>query len=229
MITIIHGDDIASSRNYLQTIKEKFPESRTIAGPAVDLTLLAQLFDSDNLFTTTKTVIIEELLTKKKQASEFSYLLEAINKHSADNAIYLWESKEVAKTIVNKFPGAQNQLYKLPQSLFQFLDSISPKNKKQALVLFHKTIITTEQELIFYMLIRHFRLMLALYDSEAAIDEVKRMSPWQKDKIKRQAALFSKEELSEAMQQLHIIDFEQKTGATPSALSASIDIFLLNL
>lgn len=229
MITVIHGDDIASSRIFFQRVKEKTPDRRTIAGSSVDMTQLAQLFDSENLFASSQTIFIEELLTKKKQSGDFEALLAFLNKHSYDNTIYLWEGKEVAKTILNKLKNVASHPYKLPQSLFQFLDSISPKNKQQALQLFHKTIVTAEQEVVFFMLIRHVRLMLALCDKEAQIDEVKRMASWQKSKIKKQAATFSKTGLGNALQQLHKIDYDHKTGATPMSLSASIDIFLMSL
>jgi DNA polymerase III delta subunit len=229
MIIVIHGDDIASSRKYLQSIKEKSSESKTIFGSAIDMTTLAQLFESDNLFTPSQTFFIEELLTKKKQAGDLDALLAYINKQASEHEIYLWESKEVGRTMLNKLPNAKNLSYKLPQSLFQFLDSLSPHNKNVTLKLFHHTLNTTEPELVFFMLTRHFRLMLGVYDNETHIDEVKKMAPWQMTKIKKQASQFTKEALATAMRALHAIDLEQKTGTAPLSLSASIDIFLMNL
>lgn len=229
MMYVIHGDDIASSRKYLQNMRDKSQGSKTLLASSIDMTALVQLFESDNLFSESSTFFIEDLLTKKKQASDLEAILKYLSIHAKENDIYLWEGKEVGKAILKRLPNATNLPHKLPQSMFQFLDSLSPKNKSQSLLLFHKTIATAEPELVFFMLIRHFRLMLALYDTEAQIDEVKRMAPWQKSKLKKQAVTFSKERLAVALSELHKIDFEQKTGATPMPFSASIDIFLMNL
>jgi DNA polymerase III delta subunit len=229
MITVIHGDDTASSRGLLHSLKEKSPDSPVLKGSSVDLTSLAQLFESDNLFGSSTTIFIEDLLTSKKQSSDQDAILSYLNKHSEENIIYIWEGKEVTKTVLNKLQHVASRLYKLPQSLFQFLDSISPQSKKGSLLLFHRTIATAEPELVFFMLIRHFRLLLALSKEEAAIDEVKRMSPWQKTKIKKQAASFSQEALKKHHRQLHEIDHSHKTGASPYPLSTSIDIFLMSL
>jgi DNA polymerase III delta subunit len=229
MITVIHGDDTASSRNLLHNLKEKSPDSRVLTGSAVDLTTLTQLFESESLFSASKTVFIEELLTQKKQSADLEAILQYLNRHAGEHTLYLWENKEVTKTILNKLKNVDSRLYKLPQSLFQYLDSISPTDKSRALQLFHKTIATAEPELVFFMLIRHFRLLLALSGDDAPIDEVKRMQPWQKNKIKKQASAFSGAALKKHYQILHEIDRSHKTGTSPLSLSASIDIFLMSL
>jgi DNA polymerase III delta subunit len=228
MITIIHGEDTASSRNYLAEYRQRVTNLVTFDAATVTLTDLAQVLEGGGLFSTDKSVLIEQLFTKKKKSDELDAIVSYLTKQS-DADIVSWEGKELLPSLLKKFPKATVHSYKLPSSLFQFVDSLTPGNTTQSLQLFHTTLTTADPEMIFAMLIRQFRLLLAVAESTADIDEMKRLAPWQQQKLTKQAKTFSTKQLRLLYTQLAEIDLSQKTGAAAQSLTATIDIFLLDL
>ena len=107
------------------------------------------------------------------------------------------------------------------------MDSLKPNNS-QSVVLFHVCLKTTEPEIMFSMIVRQFRIMLAL-SLNSSIDEIKRLAPWQKSKILSQATSFGNKKLTKNLKKLYEIDKNQKTGKTSLSLEKNIDIFLLEI
>jgi len=247
MITIIHGDDTAKSRKFFFDEKERYKDSVLLDGEKITLTDLTQIFEGGGLFSEMKTVFIEQFFNRKKKKEEFALFATYLQKQSS-NTIFLWEGKELDRGALASFKTAVPRVFKLPQTLFLFLDSIRPGNGKQLIVLFHQTIAVTEAEMVFFMLVRQVRLLLAVNpsqpplvrgggsfspldkgESEGVIDELKRLAPWQKSKLEKQAELFGKEKLQEFYAKLFAIEVAQKTGGLASPLSATIDFLLLEI
>ncbi len=229
MITIIHGDDTAKSRKFFFDEKERHNDAVLLDGEKITLTDLTQIFEGGGLFSEMKTVFIEQFFNRKKKKEEFA-LFVAYLQNQSSNAIFFWEGKELDRGALASFKTATPRVFKLPQTLFLFLDSIRPGNGKQLIALFHQTIAVTEAEMVFFMLIRQIRLLLALSEpSEEQIDELKRLAPWQKSKLEKQAGLFGKEKLQLFYAKLFAIEVGQKTGGLASPLSAAIDFLLLEI
>lgn len=113
--------------------------------------------------------------------------------------------------------------------MFAFLENIRPKNTK-TIELFHKALETNEADLLFHMLVRQFRLLLAVSTEDSnPIDEVKRMAPWQKSRLTSQARNFSQRQLATSLKKLFVIDLNHKTGKETMPISITIDFFLLAL
>ncbi|MBI4096664.1 MAG: hypothetical protein HY425_03010 [Candidatus Levybacteria bacterium] len=232
MITIIHGDNIAQSRNYFLDLKSKQKEAISFDGSKITITDLAQNIEGSGLFSDTKTLFIEDFLTKaKKKDKAVKEILDFIAKNSKESAFVFWESKEIAKRDLSFFKNAISKVFKLPKNIFLFLDSLRPNNAKQLLNLFHQALDNgIEPELILFMLQRQFRLLLALSDpGEEAIDEVSRLAPWQMEKLERQAQLFNAAQLKNIYDKLYEIELGQKTGRLNLSLTQSIDFFLLEI
>ncbi len=229
MITVIHGDDIASSRNYFIQQKEKAKDSFIFEGENVSLTALVQIFEGGGLFGEEQTLFVEELLSKKKAGKELDEITSYLNKQKISD-IFLWESKEITKKQLQVFPKAIQKLFKFPQSIFTFLDNIRPDNQTQIVAYFHQTLSTSEAEFVLYMLVRQFRLLLAVKEKTGeTIDEAVRLVPWQKSKLERQASLFTEKQLKIIYKRLFEIDLAQKTGMLSQPLSHAIDFFLLEI
>jgi len=227
MITVIHGEDLSSSRQYYLDQKEKSKNKVEFLGTKLSLAELMQSMSGGSLFNDEKSIFIENLLGNKK-TSDTKEIIDYIKQNHKDFDIYFWENTELSKTIISQFKTQTIKLFKLPQNLFTFLDSIKPKNKKNP-VAFHKALENSNEELISYLLVRQFRLMLSLFLEKNDIDEVKRLAPWQKDKIKSQANLFKDEILIKSLKDLHKIDYLQKSGLSNLSLIQAIDIFLLEI
>lgn len=230
MITIIHGDDTANSRKYFIQLRQETLNSVSFEAENLSLTQLMQSVEGGGLFSDEKKIFIENFFSKKKTGKEADEILSYL-KSASKVEVFFWEEKEVSKKNLNYFSGAVVKTFKLPKTLFLFLDSIKPNNKQLLINLFHETLKNVEPELIFYMLFRQFRFLLALNNetSNEEIDEIKKMASWQKSKLIKQTGFFSFEELKKIYQALYKIDLEQKTGKSATSIIQSLDFFLLEI
>ncbi len=230
MLTIIHGDDTASSRKYFSDQKNSHSEVIALDGEKVTLTDLKQVFEGGGLFSVTKNVFIEHLFGKKKKSSDYAVITTYLQTNASSHNIFLWEGKEIDRSTLSPFKSASVKVFKLPQTLFLFLDSVKPGSSKTLISLFHKTLETSEMEMVFFMLVRQIRILLAMVEkSTEEIDEVKRLAPWQKSKLQKQTASFEKSQLREIYKKLFRIEIGLKTGTLPNPLISSIDFLLLEI
>jgi len=231
MITIIHGEDIVSSRRFFIDERKKSLHPITFSGDNLNLTDIAQAVEGNSLFDIVNKEIFIEDLFSKKQSQEFSGIVSYLQKHSRNVNIKIWESKELSKTQISLFKNANIKHFFLPKALFAFLNELKPNNSKKMIGFFHKTLESLECELIFFMIIRQFRLFLAIQEKplENQIDEIKRMAPWQKSRLGSQAKLFSKDELKEIFGKVLEIEISQKSGTNILSLPQAIDFLLLSI
>jgi DNA polymerase III delta subunit, C-terminal domain len=230
MLMLVHGDDVASSRKFFLQQQEQFPGAVSWEGDKITFTDLAQIFAGGGLFTEEKYVFIEQFITKQKKRSDYKELITALEGYGREHTIVLWENKELDRGTLMAFSSATIRPFKLPQTLFVLLDSLRPNNGEKLVTLFHQTIETTEVEMVFFMLVRQVRLLLALnYKGESSIEEVKRMQPWQKNKLEQQAVLFGSEQLQTLYKQLFEVERKQKTGNLSVPLVQTIDFLLLTI
>lgn len=238
MITIIHGDDMATSRKYLQKQKENIKEFVVLEAEAT-LSDFAQNIEGSALFNNTKAIFIEDFLSKGGKIDiSVKEIIEFVNKHEKDVKLFFWERKEISKKILSLFKNAVVKTFKIPQAIFLFLDSLKPDIGAKAVDLFHQALQASEPEILLFMLVRQFRLLI-VFRSEIPlrgtpengnqIDEVKRLASWQESKFKRQASYFSKEQLKTIYKKLYEIDIAQKTGNSPLSLIQSIDFLLIDI
>lgn len=228
MITIIHGDDITTSRMYFFEEKKKYPDSVLIDGGTIDATSLSQQLSSSGFFQEASPLFITDFFGKKKAGKELDGLIKLFSE--SKQTVFFWEAKTLTPKQSGVFPNAEVKLFKLPQVLFAFLDALTPHNQKQLLSLFHQALKTSDADMLFYMLIRHIRILLALSEpSTSRIEEVARLQPWQQKKLVSQVNRFSKEKLLYAHSQLFQIDEALKTGKSTTTLTNEIDFFLLSL
>lgn len=227
MLLLLHGDDITASRNAYHQAKQSATNPLTFDGDKVQMTDLAQILSTGGLFLESQTVFIEQLFSKKKDTKELAAICTLLDMHEKDHMLVLWEGKDLTKKQLEYLKNATVRVYKLPQVLFTFLESIYPGNAMRSLKLFHDCLKTQEPEMLFFMLIRHLRILLALTDTASDIEEVRRIAPWQRGKLQKQSSQFSQQHLRSLYQKLAEIDHQYKTGGSPIPLSSAIDFFLL--
>jgi hypothetical protein len=231
MIILIHGADTASSRKFFTQAMKNCQNPAFIDGTTATIAEISQILNSNGLFYESKEIFIEGLLRKKQKetAGEIAEIL-LKNSASSGHTVYLWEAKELEKRIQMQFKNATIREFKLPQSLFQFLDNLKPGNTKMLLPLFHAVLSSTEEEVVFYMIVRQFRILLALSSpSTDKIDEVKRLADWQKTKLRSQLDWFGKDQILNIYNSLFALEEANKTGKMDMPLSLTIDFFLLKL
>ena len=230
MLTIIHGNDIVASRKFFLQEKQRFTDATLIQEGEVNLTSLAQVLEGGGLFGDSKTLFIEHFLSGRRKSLEKEFVIDYLVKHAKTHAIFLWEGKELERGVISPFKGANLKLYKLPSSLFALMDAIKPGNGKALIQLFHSCLETTETEMVFFMLVRQFRLLLAVAGKDVeAISEVGRMASWQRGKVEAQAKLFDTTRVIDLYSMLFQIETLYKIGGLTGSLVAQIDFFLLNV
>jgi DNA polymerase III delta subunit len=232
MITIIHGDDIAQSRNYFLELRQKQKDGISFDGGKITITDLVQNIEGSGLFNDTKTIFIEDFLTKTKRTDKNAKeIIGFISKNSDTSTFVLWESKEVSKRELFTFKNAIAKIFKLPKNIFLFLDNLRPNNSGNLLNLFHQAIDSgIKEELILFMLQRQFRILLALSEpGESPIEEAVRLAPWQIGKLERQMQSFDISKLKHIYKKLFEIETGQKTGGLSLSLTQTIDFLLLEM
>lgn len=230
MITIIHGDDILTSRQHFLDLKKNNSDALLLDGETLILTDIVQAAEGEGLFSKENTIFIESFLSKRKQSKEFDNILTYIVKNQEKTAFIFWEGKEIGKKLLAPFKNPKIQLFAFPNVLFSFLDSIKPGSGNISIKTFHAVTETIKEELVLFMLVRQFRLLLSVFEKSANnIDEVKRLAPWQLTKLQRQAHFFSKEQLMNIYKNLGKLDSGLKTGSLNLSLTQAIDFFLLEI
>lgn len=228
MITIIHGDDADASRLALVTLKDqaKPREIRELDGRNLDATALAQALRSRSLFGTETMVVIENLFGKLGKKTKLIELLASMLRQAPDSTqIILWENKELSPTVVKSLGKVQIKLFKTPQIIFQFLDSIVPNRGKDAVTLYQKLVASEAAEVVFLMLSRRVRQLLMILGGVSPDG----LQPWQIGRLTAQAKSFTLPKLRELYAQLLQIDYSIKSGTSPFSLSSHIQQFLLSL
>lgn len=230
MITIIHGDDVVSSRKFLIEQKNNNNFSFSFGGELVLLSDLVQIAEGGSLFSENKTIFIENLFSAKS-ISHKEEILSYIRSHEEGADFFLWEEKELPVKTTAFFPKSMVKNFKLPQKLFVFLDGIRSGNGTKLIPLFHELLQVSEPEFIFFMLVRQFRILLGISNSYVgdSIDEVKRLAPWQRSKFEKQKSSFPQDVLVKLYNRLFDMDLSYKTGSAAMSLPASIDFFLSDL
>jgi DNA polymerase III delta subunit len=226
MITIYHGQDLVSSRKAFVSQKDK--NSVTFDAININLVEFSQSASGSSLFAETKSIFLENLFNRKA-AKNYDQLIELIKKAPKETNIHIWSDKDLTKKGLSDLGEYSDREFKIPQNIFGFLDGIRPSYPKNVLN-FHEVIKTAEVEIVFFMIIRQFRLLLGILgDSKENIDEVKKLATWQKTKLQRQASLFGEEQLKKIYKKIYKIDKSVKTGRTNLSLAENIDIFLLDI
>ncbi len=228
MITLIHGDDIVSSRKALEDYRLKNSGAEIIRfdGNTLDLPSLVTTSQSQSLFGSKKLIIIENLLGGSF-SNQKENILSFLSSSDVGQQIILWEKSEIGKTVINKyFKGAKVILCQPPLLLFRFVDSLGESTEK-LLTLYHALLSQRDPELVLAMLFRQLRLLIIA--KEMGEKGLKTLASWQAYKFVKQANLFTAERLYKAYRGLLLIDYNVKTGQTPYNLSQLLDIFLINL
>jgi DNA polymerase III delta subunit len=228
MLTILHGDNIAASRDELVKLKEraKDKEIRDINGKDIIESELRQAVESLSLFGNSICIVIENIFSSLGRKETLTKLYGTILKEASTTVdIILWESKELGKTALQSVPGAQIHLFKTPAIIFDFLDGLMPNNIDRLLPLFEKTVESVPAELIGYMLGVRIRQLIQVKDGIVP----EKTSPWQRMRLTNQAKSFTMEKLLIMHKQIREIEFSVKTGSSPFTFAQLIKKFIIEL
>lgn len=228
MLIILHGENILKSRQELERIKTQDNQVEIILfdGAKIDHTCLKQALESKPFLEEKRLVIIENLLSQKKNLKQQKTILDYLKNPPIKTDLILWEEREIGKELLSRV-SATVKLFKTEPILFKFLEAIRPGNTKEILTLLRESLLAEEPEIVFYMLTRQFRNLILIADlGEKGLP---RMASWQISRLKNQAKNFTLEQLLKIYHELLEIDYRQKTGQQTFDLAHTLELFLINL
>ena len=223
---LLHGDNIIASRQKLKETIDSFQEKKTgevlkFEASNLNLTELKQALSPLSLIGGDKLVVIENLFAGRKSKGKDN-LIDFLKKDNPENLI-VWENKKIDGRLIGAFKE-KTLKFDLPVVIFRFLDSLLPNNSGVSLGLFHQCLDQDPPEIIFYMMIKHFRLLIIAADlGSKGLD---RMDTWRQEKIINQAKKFGLNRLIQIYRQFLEIDWRQKTGRAPFNLISELDLLL---
>jgi hypothetical protein len=225
MVFLVHGNDTLASRTYFLSKKDK--NSFSFNAEDLNFIELNQVLNGSSIFPVTKNIFIENFFTRKALTNQKEIIKALSVKSEID--IYIYSDKEENLKTLSEIKNLDQNNFKIPQNLWNFLDAIRPNNYESVLN-FHNALKGSDPEFIFAMLLRQFRLLIAISSvSINSIVEIKRLAPWQKSKLASQASLFNEYKLVNILKKLYVIDKSIKTGKSNLTLIQNIDILLLEI
>lgn len=214
MIYLVHGQDQTSSYLRVREIVKNFPRtSKTYySREATEDELYMAIFGQNLL--EEKTVIIVENFLKDKKLNLDDGFFKRIPK---EKTVIFWEQSEVTSSMQKKLQTlAKIENFKLPATIFRFLDSLAPGSKKP-LVLLSRLEAEKEEAMLWHLANRVFLLILARFGLN--ISEVSRINDrvildWQWNLIVEQSRLFKLRSLLDFFGGILKADLIVKSGNT---------------
>lgn len=231
MIFLFHGDDLLRSRLAFEQVKAAHQDAETLTfeGKKISLTELKEVMETGSLFGRSRLIVIENLLSSKKGVS-LQEIVSYLQLKRANIDLVLYENETLNKTLLSKLPDAKVELFKHEPVMFKLLEALRPNNVRQTIELWQLTCRSESPEIIFFMMVRHLRLLLLIKEGvEEGVDEIVRLAPWQKERLTKQSGYFTLEQLVKLYHELLDIDHRQKSGEAPFALGKTLELFLINL
>jgi DNA polymerase III delta subunit len=223
---LLHGENIIASRQKLKESIVSFEQKKTgevlkFEGNNLSLINLKQALSPLSLIGGDKLIVIENLFGGRK-SKEKEKVIDFLKKENPEGLI-VWEGKKIDGRLITSFKS-QTLKFDLPVIIFRFLDALLPDNSRMSLNLFHQCLAQDPPEIIFYMMIKHFRLLIIAADLGS--EGLGKMDSWRQEKIINQAKKFGLNRLLQIYRQFLEIDWRQKTGKAPFDLISELDLLL---
>lgn len=223
---ILHGDGQVQAREFLtslvQQARKTGSEILRLDGRAVTKSELLTTAVSKPLFGPLQFVIVEDFLSSNPNDIRF---LNKLTKSRDVNFVFV-ENKPLAARLLKQIgPGFEVVVFKLPATVFRFLESFVPGSAKTCVKLFSQAATSATADFLFLMFARHVRLLIWAKSQP----ETLRAASWQKKRLVAQASKFSAQQLFDLHQKLLTIDRAGKHSQLPENLSASLELIVTSL
>lgn len=220
---ILHGDDRVASRKRLNEIileaKSRGWDVTHLDGSTISRGELLTSARSQGLLASNHLVVIENLLSSNSKAAG------ALGELGNVSPFVIWEKGKIDGRKLRKLQETfKVELFKIPQTVFTFLDSLAPGNARASLRLLHRVSAEERERLLYLAGFRIRQLILAKEDPKALT-----LPGWQKGKLASQAKRWDAVKLRRLHSQLLELDRQNKRSQLPENLSASLDLLVASL
>lgn len=224
MIYVLHGENALESYNRLNQITSQYPLHEVINQEADKIEDLLNNLTTKDLLGGKKLIIARNFIAKNKLKPQ------QIKEYDDLNILILWEDKEISKNIsVSYAKIAKVEVFKLPSTIFYFLDSITGP-AAYTIKLLNKIADKESTMLIWHILNRIYLLAIAKLkvDQETANKLNGKVLPaWQWQKIYDQAKKIDEKKLNGLFTATLKIDYLVKTGKTNLPAKSMVSLMLL--
>jgi DNA polymerase III delta subunit len=207
-IIILQGEDnLALAKRLDKFIAEAKLRNWSIVRITKDEPVLEKIFLSSGLYASKSLFIIDDYkFLSKKDIKKLGEKLEKI-----DGVLVICsQGGPISSSFLKGFPKIKKiENFNYPKITYQFLDSLYPKNSKNALFLLHQLQEKQPSELIFHMIATRFRDLYWAKKEPSTLP----FSSWQVEKLERQSARFTEEKLKNFIEDLALIDVEAKRSS----------------
>lgn len=231
MLTIICGEDIVESRNYLSQIKGEFKnkgDEVTNLSPQEVPDILKWQGDNLNLFTSKLIFVTEHLEASiirkrgKKSAKKptVKSLEDVVLEIASRKDIELFDWEEKAGREIKLKDFAKVKEFKPSKSIFKLLEACVPGNLTTFVQTLSIMAESQDETFIFIMLYRHIRTLLLAYEGIFA----NTVPSWQRHNLTSQAKLWTQNKLSDFYEGLYRIETSIKSGTNAYGVKKSLEI-----
>jgi hypothetical protein len=227
MLTILHGENIVASRNFLNSLikqaQRKGIAIAKLANENFQINNLVSALEPD-LFGQIKLVILDEF--QKFSPQNQKDITKVARKLAPENHLIIWSNKKLLAKTLKLFPQSKSQLFKPSSRIFKFLDFLAPKNKINNLRLLNQTLAQDGVNLVFYLLIGRIEELILVKTGHQS--ELKK-APWQTKRLIFQAEKFPLPTLEKLLKQLILLDYRQKTGRLAYTPDFGLELLIAKL
>ena len=222
---IIHGENTLESRKKLDQVLHVKKNIKRFEGKSLKPDAIPLLFESTELFAQEKTIVIENCKALSKQALE-SILSLTLPK---EITLIFWQDGNYDARLIKKFPTATVYAFPLPKYFFSFLDALAPGKAKFVHSQYIPLLDTFVPEQVFFSMIKRVRHLIVLKSGMGnEIEELAKMSDWQKGKLQSQARLWTLAQLQNFYTKLYDTEIGIKTSSIPVDLKTHLDNLILS-
>lgn len=225
---ILHGDDHVKSRQRLNELileaRDKEWDVTRLDGVAVSRTELLDSVRGQALFSQNRLLILENLFSSRGRTSD---LLKELD---VDGKIMLavWEGKKIDGRRLRGFEkNFKIELFSIPVAVFNFLDSLAPKNATAALR-FMRKIPTADFDYLLYQIASRVRDLIWLKENPESF-ELPPQRRWTRGKLTSQAKKWELFDLYALHSKLLELDRQNKRSQLPENLGASLDLLVASI
>ncbi len=230
MLTIVCGEDIVTSRKYLNRLREEYTRSNTEIKdiPAADIReILGWLGNSMGLFSAKSvffTEKMEALIIRKrgrKASSKATGTFEdAVREIAKRKDIHLvdWEAKQ-GRDIKMKDDALVKE-FKPAETVFKLLELCVPGKLEQFVTLLRSLTEDQDETFLQIMLTRHIRSLILASENQFAAT----VAPWQRGKLAAQARMWKQNALVDFYEGIYRLETTTRTGANPHGVRKTLEI-----
>lgn len=222
---IIHGENTTESRKKLDDVLQSKKNIKRFDGKSLKPDAIPLLFESSELFAEEKTIIIENCKALSKQS------LESIIKVQPAEEITLifWQDGNYDARLIKKFPHATVYAFPLPKYFFSFLDGLAPGKGAYLHSVYIPLLQSFVPEQVFFSMVKRIRHLLLLKSGQGSeVEELAKMSDWQRNKLIAQSRSWNPSQLKSFYQKLYMTEKGIKTSTLPSNLMIHLDNLILS-